>query len=290
MKRVLFALLVSLPMYGGVDLTLTGAVADPATIKPLNTKFQLTFNVKNAGNVGYSGTFRVKVPIPTGAQYTNSSYSSDGTMACSLQSSQVECSRINGAAPLAPGGTIAMRVEMKAVSAGSFSIPLEVDPDGSVAEDNEANNRVQVNGSMSDLPRVSVTKNTCPAYRAVNQIGGHAFTLTNLGTLDVRYPGIVVEVSGSGGQNIVITGVVTGSLVTTAGSPYDFTLAAPTHKFVFIPPTSKSPLLAGQNTMLTFYAKSMGVQTVNVKAFIDTIAIQDSSPKDNSASCSYPVQ
>lgn len=290
MKRILFALLVTLPLYGGVDLTLTDVSLDPSVIKPLGTKFQVKFTIRNAGNVGYFGPLRVKVPIPAGAEYANSSYSSDGTMACGPQSSQVQCSRINGAAPLAPGGTIVMRVEMKAVAAGSFNIPIEVDPDLTVVEDNERNNKVSVSGSMSDLPRVRVSKNTCPSYRSVNQVAGQAFTLSNIGTLDVRYPGMVVEVRGDGGHNIVITGVVTGSLVTTSGAPYDFSLAAPTHKFVFIPPADKSPLLAGQSTMLTFYSRSAGVQTVTVKAYIDTTAIQDTTPKDNSATCSYPVR
>jgi len=291
MKSILFTLLLSVPLYAGVDLTLSGGAADPSAAKPLGSKFSIKFNVKNNGNTGYSGALGVKVPIPAGAEYANSSYSSDGTMACSNQTSHVYCSRISGAAPLAPsGGTISMRVTMKAVAAGNYNIPLEVDPDGGVTEDNETNNKINVSGAMYDLPRVSVRKNTCPSYRAVNELAGHAFTLSNLGTLNVNYPGMVVEVSGSAGQNIIITSVVTGSLVTISGSPFSFNVGAPTHKFVFIPPPDKSPLLAGQSTMMTFYAKSVAAQTVTVKAYIDTQAIQDSSLSDNSASCSYPVQ
>jgi hypothetical protein len=287
-------ILVSLPLYAGVDLTLANGVADPSAAKPLGTKFSIKFDLKNAGNVGYSGPLVVKIPIPSGAAYANSSYSSDGTMACSAQTGPVLCSRIDGAAPLAPsGGTISMRVVMKAVSAGSYSTNLQVDPDNAVVEDNEVNNALKVNGSMYDLPRVAVKKNTCPAYRAVGEVGGHAFTLANVGTLDVRYPGLVFELTGDGtsGQLITVTNVVGGTILTPTGTPFALNTAAAAHKFVIVPGADKTPLVGGASAQMTFFAKSNGVQKIKVKAFIDTTAIQDTAtPADNSAECSYAVQ
>jgi hypothetical protein len=286
--------LVSLPLYAGVDLTLANAVADPVTVKPLGTKFTIKFDLKNVGNTGYSGALAVKIPIPSGAEYANSSYSSDGTMACTPQTGQVLCSRIADAAPLAPsGGTISMRVTMKAVSAGSYSINLQADPDNAVVEDNDGNNSLKINGSMYDLPRVAVKKNTCPAYRAVGEAGGHAFTLFNVGTLDVRYPGLVFELTGDGtsGQMITVTNVIGGTILTPTGTPFALNTPAAAHKFVIAPGADKTPLLAGASAQMTFFAKSNGAQKIKVKAFIDTTAIQDTStPADNSAECSYAVQ
>lgn len=284
--------LVSLPLFGGVDLTLANGAANPSAAQPLESTFSINFDVKNNGNVGYSGPLAVKVPVPQGAVYANSSYSSDGTMACGGQSGQVICSRISGAAPIAPsGGTISMRVVMRAKATGTYNIPVQVDPDSTAAEDNETNNTINVNGSMSDLVRVAVRKNTCPAYSSVGQIGGHAFTLANVSTLDVRYPGLVFTVEGSQGQGIQLTSVVGGSILSTSGTPYDMSTIAPSHKFVFVPPPAKTPLLAGDSAMMTVFFKSLGMQKITVKAYIDTQAIQDTAtPKDNQASCSYALQ
>ena len=296
MKRIAtvaaLILLLSVPAQAGVDLTIVNAKADPAVVKPLGSTFSINFDIRNAGNTGYSGALSVKVPIPSGAVYDNSSYSSDGTMACGPQTGHVLCSRIGGAAPLAPsGGTIAMRVRMKAQTASSYRIEVQVDPDGVVAEDNEANNKVALNGSMSDLPRVSVTKNTCPAYRAAGQTAGHAFTLKNLGTIDVRYPGVVFEISASDSRMIAITGVVGGTALKPDGTPFQFNVEALSHKFVMVPGADKTPLVPGASAQFTFFSRTMGISTTKVKAYIDTAAIQDTSTTgDNSASCSYPIQ
>jgi hypothetical protein len=296
MKRIVIlatlVLLLSVPARAGVDLIIVNPKADPAAVKPLGSTFSINFDIRNIGNTGYSGALSVKVPLPSGAAYANSSYSSDGTMACGPQTGHVLCSRISGAAPLAPsGGTISMRVRMKAQVAGSYRIDIEADPDHVIAEDNESNNKASVNGSMSDLPRVSVTKNTCPAYRAVGQTAGHAFTLKNLGTIDVRYPGLVFEISASDSRKVAITSVVGGTALKPDGTPFAFNVEAVSHKFVMVPGADKTPLAAGASAQMTFFSRTMGVSTTKVKAYIDTTAIQDTSTtSDNSAGCAYPIQ
>lgn len=287
MKRTLFfaaALLFSLPLMAGPDLTISNTVI-PSSVKPLGTNFVVQFNLTNIGNVGVSGA-KVKVTVPSGASYVNSS-SNTGSMACAPYSGYVLCSTIAGGAPIAPsGGFVTIKVTMRANTEGSQSITMQADPDSEVVEDVETNNSVTSTVGFSDLPRVSVRTTACaPSPRAPNQVYYATFVLKNNGTLPVRYPGLKITIKGDPEAKITLTNIQGGSAVgVTLGT------TAPSHSFTWVPGPENTPLQPGAAAQGIIYAKSSAPQKVTLQADVDTQAIQDSTPNDNKATCTVTVQ
>ncbi len=281
MKRALFCatlLLVAVPLLAaGPDLIIQSQKADPSTIG-VGEDFKIEFTLKNAGTTAVASP-AVKIPLPSGATYL----SNEGTIPCVAYTGYVMCTVVAGAS-LNAGTTITGKFKLRAPSsAGPLAVWLEADPDKQISESSETNNKASVGGSFYVRPKLAAIRGSQPtAPRAVNEGYAVVLGLNNIGTVDVRYPGLKFTISG-GSQPFVITGITNGTAV---GAQLNVETNSQT--FSWVPPGDKSPLKAGANTGATLFMKSPRPHTVTITAEVDSTT--DNTVDDNKATATVVVQ
>ena len=292
MKRLIVlavAVLFSLPALAGPDLTLLNARTSPSSNVGVLANFTIFVDLKNIGDAAAASP-AVKVPIPAGATYV-SSFAAGGSMQCQAHTGYLICTGIAGWS-LAAGASATIKVNFKAPAAdGPWSITLAADPDGLIDETTDGNNNATLSGTFVNGPRVAVTSSQCSTTAAINSLFYATFILKNVGTLDIRYPGLKLNVFGGSGQRVIVSKVEgRPDLGTTSGStlPSD---PLTSHVLTWTPGASSIPLTPGSSVSVTVYMKAAVAQKVIVKASIDYQAIQDNeTPSDNQAQCTVTVQ
>ena len=277
----LITVFLALPLAAKPDLTIANAKSTPSGVG-VTSDFVFTFDLKNIGDLPVASP-AVKVPMPAGATFVGSNSSN---VVCVMYTGGAVCTGVSGWS-LNAGATTLVSLTWRAPAApGTFSSVLEADPDQKVDEASETNNKATISGSYFDSPRVAAKLAYCASAVAVNSIGGSSFVLKNVGTVDVRYPGLKIQVTAA--QPVIVThtdprgGTVSGVTYGTA---------ATSHTFWYTPPASYIPLRGGATAPPLFvYVKSPTAQKVQVRASIDTQAIQDTTPADNVADCVISVQ
>lgn len=279
MKRALIAvatMFLSTSLFALADLTILNARATPSSIE-VGTNFNVTFDLKNSGDAAVSSP-KVKVPIPSGTQYV----SHGGTLPCSAFSGYLMCQGVAGSS-IGPGATMSGLATFKATTVGSMAIQIQADPDATVTETSETNNRASVGGSFFTAPKIATQNTLCPQPRAINQNFGVVFRLSNVGTTgdaSVRYSSLRYTVTAP--QPFVIVSAVpniNGVSYNTPGTSFTFDhyLGA-----------EDVPLDPGEFDQSSLTLKSSVANTIQIRATV--IEERDKSPADNTATCTVTVR
>lgn len=295
MKRTLItvvALLITIPAFASADFVILNARSNPATAE-VGKEYTITFDLKNGGDAAINGAqVVVKVPLAAGGTYIGCTASNNSIMGVA-EAGYVLCRGIAGTS-LAGGATTAVTVKLKAPTAqGNFTTNLQADPDGLVAESNEANNGASVSTGFVQVVRAGVAASLCPATATIGPIYAVQLALKNTGTADIRYPGMIVEITGGGTAVKLESADPRGGSITPlpTGSASTVGTSQVTHKFLFTPSVADIPLRAGTAVPVNINLRSTAAQTVKVTASFDPQAIQDTtSPKDNSVTCTIAVR
>lgn len=254
------------------DLTIVNGRTKPPAAG-VGENFYLSFDVKNASAKG-AAAVTASITLSAGVTFVSSA----GQLPCAAVSGGVACGNQNTAI----GGNTSLQVvvQLRApTTAGPMSFTATADPNNTIKELSETNNKASIGSQSYVRPKVQVTSNWCPSgAQGINAPYSVAFKLKNVGDVSVRYPAVSIQLSG-GTQPFTITGVVptSGAVpLNQSQTSYNFTYAW------------ANQLAVGGELVVTLNLKSGQAHTM--KATARALVENDNTLSDNSATCTVTIQ